>query len=133
MRTTLHVAVVSHHLGLIVTSKTACLGQIVTVTIRPPLKHPGRKIQNLIVWLKLCHKPQHDMGRIVTVSDGVGWSVTVSNWGWRNHQGTKWISVQVKISTVCLKPSHFERHIKISIVKGWLEGTVLRHFSFLFS
>ncbi len=24
---------------------------------------------------------QHDRGRIVTVSDGAGWSVTVSNWG----------------------------------------------------
>ncbi len=31
----------------------------------------------------------HDRGRIVTVSDGAGQSVTVSNWGgWPNHRGT---------------------------------------------
>ena len=36
MRMTLHVAVVSHHqVGLIVTSKMACAGRIVTVPIRP--------------------------------------------------------------------------------------------------
>jgi hypothetical protein len=36
MRTTLHAAVMSHRqAGLIVSSKMACAGQIVTVTIRP--------------------------------------------------------------------------------------------------
>ncbi len=29
------------------------------------------------------------VGQIVTVSDGAGWSVTVSNGGWRNYQGTE--------------------------------------------
>jgi hypothetical protein len=28
------------------------------------------------------------VGQIVTVSDGASWSVTVSNGGWRIHQGT---------------------------------------------
>ncbi len=56
MRTTLHAAVVSHHqAGLIVTSRTACAGRIITVTIRPPRKRPGRKIRSLIV-LTLCRK-----------------------------------------------------------------------------
>jgi hypothetical protein len=50
MRMTLHAAVVSHRqAGLIVTSKMACAGRIVTVTIRPPRKHPGRKIWSLII------------------------------------------------------------------------------------
>jgi hypothetical protein len=50
MGTTLHAAVVSHHQGgLIVTSKTACAGWIVTVTSRPPRKPPGRKIRSLTV------------------------------------------------------------------------------------
>jgi hypothetical protein len=50
MRTTLHAAVVSYRqAGLIVTRKIACVGQIVTVTIRPPQKHPGQQIRSLIV------------------------------------------------------------------------------------
>jgi hypothetical protein len=50
MRTTLHAAVVSHcQAGLIVTSKMACAGQIATVTIRPPQKHPGQIIRGLMV------------------------------------------------------------------------------------
>jgi hypothetical protein len=54
MRMTLHAAVVSYQqVGLIVTSKMACAGRIITVAIRPPQKHPGRKIRSLIVWLKL--------------------------------------------------------------------------------
>jgi hypothetical protein len=57
MRTTLYAAVVSHcQAGLIVTIKMACAGRIVTVTIRPPQKHPGQKIRSLIVQLKLCRK-----------------------------------------------------------------------------
>jgi hypothetical protein len=64
MHTTLHAAVVSHHqLVLIVTLKTACAKQIVTVTIRPLWNNPGRKIQSLIVQLKLC--------RMATASQGV--------------------------------------------------------------
>ncbi len=44
MRTTLHVAVVSHcQAGLIVTIKMACAGQIVTVTIRSLRNNPGQK------------------------------------------------------------------------------------------
>jgi hypothetical protein len=50
MRTTLHAVVVSYRqAGLIVTSKMACAGRIITVPIRPPRKHPGRKIRSLIV------------------------------------------------------------------------------------
>jgi hypothetical protein len=56
MRTTLHAVVLSCQAGLIVTSKLACAGRIVTVTIRPPRKHPGRKIWSLIVQLKLGRK-----------------------------------------------------------------------------
>jgi hypothetical protein len=49
MHTTLYAAVVFHRqTGLIVTSKLACEGQIITVIIGPPRKHPGRKIWSLI-------------------------------------------------------------------------------------
>jgi hypothetical protein len=42
MRTTLHAEVVSHRQAvLIVTIKMACVGRIVTVTIRPLQNHPG--------------------------------------------------------------------------------------------
>jgi hypothetical protein len=40
------------------------------------------------------------MRRNVTVLDGSGWSVTVPNWGWPNHQGT------VVIKPSILKSSH---------------------------
>jgi hypothetical protein len=50
MRTTLHAAVVApRQAGQIVTSKMACAGRIITVTIRPLRNNPGRKIWSLIV------------------------------------------------------------------------------------
>jgi hypothetical protein len=50
MRTTLHAVVVSYRqAGLIVTRKMSCAGRIVTVTIKPPQKYPGRKTWGLIV------------------------------------------------------------------------------------
>ncbi len=50
MRPTLYAVMVYHHqAGLIVTIKTACVGQIITVTIRPLQNNPGRKILSIIV------------------------------------------------------------------------------------
>jgi hypothetical protein len=90
MRTTLHAVVVSYRqAGLIVTSKTACAGRNVTVTIRPLRKHPdpesnriaevgsqgrsmtwGESLQCRMVRVGVSQAPWYFFR-----------SVTVSNWG----------------------------------------------------
>jgi hypothetical protein len=92
MRTTLHAAVVSYRQAdLIVTSKMACAGRIVTVTIRPPRKHPGRKIRSLIVHIDEVVSQGRSMTWGELLQCPMVW-VGVSQCptgGWRNRQGTK--------------------------------------------
>jgi hypothetical protein len=89
MHTTLHAAVVLYRqAGLIVTSKMACAGQIVTVTIRPPRKHPGRKAEsNRIaeVGLQGCSMSWRESLQCRIVRVGVSQCPTG---GWRKRQGT---------------------------------------------
>jgi hypothetical protein len=85
MRTTLHAAVVSHFQeGLIVTIQMAYAGWIITVWIRPLRKHPFSWMKNLESY-RIAEVVSHGCsitgGQNITVSDGVGQSVTGSNWG----------------------------------------------------
>jgi hypothetical protein len=86
MRTTLHAAVVSHHqAGLIVTSKMACAGQIVSVSTKTPwMKNPESNLIAEVV----------SQGRSMTWGESLQCrmvQVGVSQCpigGWHIHQGT---------------------------------------------
>jgi hypothetical protein len=88
MCTTFHASVMSHHqAGLIVTSKTAIVGQNTTVIISPLQNKPGQNIQSNRIAEVMTHGPS-----MTGVESLQCWIVYVKvppclNGGWTNHQG----------------------------------------------